>query len=249
MVTTAETPRLMERDELILREHLGRFRITTIEALQQVYWHDRTADAVKKWSQRMRAGEYLRCGDLGNGHQFFFPTQKTTTLAGLSRRFAKPPTGYDLARFYGVLSFCCLGPTKYEKISSIEFHQRFGQLCSKSLDQSLYYADTGFQDERHPRHNRIGYLLVDAGGRLRQVLARFQDTISKRLRVPVWHRWIERDRFVITVVTADAQKARRLRDALAAIRQPVPFRVEVRLDLRDVVPLGIEHAPERQDNP
>lgn len=249
MVATTETIQLTERDEQILRDHLGRFRITTNEALRQIYWSDRTPDAVKKWGQRMRAGQYLRTGNLGNGRQFFFPTHKTVLLAGLPRSYAKPPKGYDLARFYGVLSFCCLGPTKYQKIASTEFHQRFGQLCSPSLVQALYYADTDFQDERHPQHNRIGYLLVDAGGRLRQILKSFHDVISKRLRVPLWHQWIERDRFIITVVTADPDKARRLRDALAAIRQPVLYRVEIRLDIRDVIPLEVEHASQRQDNP
>ncbi len=248
MVTETETTRLMERDEQILRDHFGRFRITTAEALQAVYWSDRTSDAVKKWSQRMRAGEYLRHGTLANGRQFFYPTHKTIVLAELPRRYAKPPKGYDLARFYGILSFCCLGPVKYEKISSLEFHRRFQQLCSQSLDQSLYYADTDFQSVQYPRCNRIGYLLVDAGSRVRQVITRFRQVISQRLQVSLWHQWIERGRFIVTVVTADADKARRLQEALAAIRQPVPFRIEVRPDLLDVVPLEVTHAPERENN-
>ncbi len=246
--TTTDTMRLTERDEQILRQHFGRFRITTIEALQQVYWSDCTTDAVKKWSQRMRAGQYLHDGDLGNGRQVFYPTHKTVTLSGLPRRIARPPKGYDLARLYGVLSFCCLGPVKHEKIASTEFEQRFKILCEKSLDQSLYYADTDFQDAHFPPQKRIGYLLVDAGARVRQVLARFGHVISLRLQNSLWHQWIERGRFIVTVVTADPDKQRRLREALAAVHQPVPFRVEVRLDLRDVVPLRIAHAPQRQDN-
>ena len=244
MVATATTDmiRLTERDEQILKEHFARFRITTLEALQRVYWADRTLDAAKKWSQRMRAGQYLRHGELGNGRQFFYPTHKTVALAGLSRRATAPPKGYDLARLYGVLSFCCLGPVRHEKIASMEFHQRFQKLCAPSLDQSLYYADTDFETDRFPKHNRIGYLLVDAGSRVRQMLQRFRHVISQRLKSPLWHQCIERDRFLVTVVTADPDKLRRLGEALAAIHQPVPFRIEVRLDLRDVVPLRLAHA-------
>lgn len=242
MVTAAHTVRLTERDEQIFREHFACFRITTVEALQRAYWSDRTVDAAKKWTQRMRLGRYLLAGALGDGRRFLYPTSTMAAQAGLPRRIARPPKGYDLARLYGVLSFCCLGEARYEKISSVEFHRRFEHLCAKNLDQSLYYVDTDFPDGRSPARNRIGYLLIDAGARARQVVSRFRHVVSQRLNVPLWHQWIELGRFIVTVVTADPDKQRQLREALAAVRQPVPFRVEVRDDLRDVVPLRLTHA-------
>jgi hypothetical protein len=241
--------RLTERDQQILTEHFGRFRITTVEALHRLYWSDRTVDAAKKWTGRMRVGQYLRCGELANGRRFFYPTHKTAVLAGFSRRFVRPPRGFDLARYYGILSFCCLGATRYEKISTIEFGQRFAALCARQLDQSLYYADTDYTDDRYTPRMRIGYLLVDAGSRVRQILARFHRVISQRLSTPLWHQWIERGRLIVAVVTADPDKQRRLREALTNVRQPVPYRVEVRPDLLDVIPMRIVHASQRQDNP
>lgn len=242
MVTTTHAVRLTERDEQIFREHFARFRITTVEALQRVYWSDHTVDAAKKWAQRMRLGRYLLTGVLGDGRRFLYPTSTMVAQAELPRRIARPPKGYDLARLYGVLSFCCLGETRHEKISSVEFHRRFEHLCAKSLDQSLYYVDTDFADGRLSANKRIGYLLIDAGARVSQIVSRFRHVVSHRLNVPLWHQWIERGRFIVTVVTADPDKQRQLREALTAIRQPVPFRVEIRRDLRDAVPLRVPHA-------
>jgi len=249
MVDSADIIKLTERDATILQTHFGRFRISTIEALRRVYWADHTADAAKKWTQRMRAGEYLRAGELGDGREFFYPAHKTVTLAGFPRRYTRPPKGFDLATFYGVLSFCCMGESQYEKMSTDEFHRRFEELCIKPIEQTRYYLDANFTDETHQRKNRIGYVLVDAGARVLQVVTRFRRVIGQRIRVPLWHQWIERDRFLIAVVTCDPHKQRRLQAELSGLRQPVPYRIEVRLDLRDVIPVSIGHAAERQDNP
>jgi hypothetical protein len=166
-------------------------------------------------------------------------------------RLARPMSAYLLAQAFGILAFSFLGEKTFRKIPPGEFESRFPDLSQAKLDGAFYYHDPDYQDEANPAVKRIGYLIVDSGRRVRDMVARFRKSVGQRLAFRSWRELIERRRFVIGIVTTTESKAKRLRATLDPIRLTVLLRIEVRNELRFVVPMRTAHvdATDRRNQP
>jgi len=246
-----KTIRLTPMDLTILFEHFPCFRVSTYRALHRCYWPDRPIDAVKKWVGRMTHGGLIAGAPLYDNTQYYYLTEHATRMGNQPERLARPLSPFLLAQAFGILAFSLLGEKTFRKIPAAEFESRFPDLSPAKLDGTFYYHDPDYQDDANPAMKRIGYLIVDSGRRVRDIVARFRKSISQRLAFRSWRELIERRRFVIGIVTTAEGKANRLRAALDPIRRNVLLRIEVREELRFVVPLRTPHvdATDRRNQP
>ncbi len=247
---TPKPIRLNERDLAVFTKHLPCFRITTNEALRRVF-RASTVNVVNKWVSRRREQGLLATSPLGgsSGVDCHRLTDLAVSRFGLDPGLSKPPRGQTLVRFYGMLSFCWLGPRPYRKLSREEFKRCFPELVSRKLEQPhYYYIDDEYDSPKHGMKKRLGYLYIDDGKSMKAFLKRLRDIMSQRLLLWPWKPLItERERLLITVVTTDDRKKWQLDMELQAQPRPVPVRVEVREDLELVVSEASRRAPKRQD--
>lgn len=241
--------RLQPRDDEILREHFGAFRISTYEVLHRVFWPESGIDAVKKWVERMHAAGHLQTADLYAKVSYLFLTQEGSVRAKLPERYSRPLDDTHLAKLYGALSLCCLGPVPYRKLLAQEFESKFPELCVNDLETGWYYRDHDFQDERFQARVRIGYIYVDVSRKLKDVKRRFEEVLSKRLGVQAWRETIDRGQFIYTIVTTTASRQGQLERYIKPSAPPtVPVRYAVRRDLLNVMPQKERHASQCSDN-
>jgi len=239
--------RFNDRDFAVFRYHLPRFRLTTNEALRRLS-RVSSVNAVNKWVSRRREQGFLTTAPLpgDQGLDFHQLTEKAVEQFGLESKLAEPLRGQTFTRFYGMLSFCWLGPRPYRKLSRQEFSDRFPELLHRNLEQPhYYYLDDDYAASDLEPKKRIGYLYVDDGKSMRAVSKRIRELMSQRLRLMPWSALIDRHRFLIAIVTTDKDKQWQLEMELKQNRPPVPIRVDVRTDLEPVIPEKPPRAPKR----
>ncbi len=243
--------RLTVRDREILTRHFPTYRITTHEALHLTRWPQAEIDAVKKWTLRMRDAGYIAEAPLwSDATSYFRLTPKATEEFRLPPIYGRPLSPTQLARAYGVLSFCVLGPKSFRKLLPAEFRKEFPPLVSNRFEDDYYYLDIDFQEDGWPKARRIGYIYVDAGKRVQDVVQRCRKVIAQRQLDNAWHHGIIRKHlFIYAVVTLSTNKREQILEDLSLDRRKGPIRVEVREDLRHVCPTQKPSAPENDDNP
>ncbi len=231
--------RFSDRDMKVFRYHLPRFRLTTNEALRRLFGVS-SVNTVNKWVSRRRDQGYLTTARLTGDAavDFHQVTAKAVEQFGLDENAAEPFRGQTLPRFYGMLSFCWLGPRPYRKLSRAEFKNGFPELLHRHLEEPhYYYLDDDYQPSGGDSKKRIGYIYVDDGKSLWAIMKRVRELMSQRLRLWPWKPLItERKRFLITIVTTDNDRKWQLEMELNSAPRPVPVRVEVREDLESVIP-------------
>lgn len=110
--------RFSDRDMTVFRYHLPRFRLTTNEVLRRLFGVS-SVNTVNKWVSRRRDQGYLTTARLTGDAAIDFhqATDKAVEQFGLDENVAGPFRGQTLPRFYGMLSFCWLGPRPHRKLS------------------------------------------------------------------------------------------------------------------------------------
>jgi hypothetical protein len=121
-----------------------------------------------------------------------------------------------------MLTFCCLTEHQRTVLTQDELHRLVPHARHASY-RAPYYLDR-FEDTP-----RLGFLRVDIGGRGRwdRIIAKCLHDIYEHAQSAAWQPLIQQQQFEITVVTALAQKADRIRSLLAeqAPQLPVPLRI------------------------
>lgn len=240
---------LSERDRSILATHLPRFGLTTYDVLHRLFWGGNQMSAVKKWVQRMHEGGYIAKADLGPPRAiFFYLTKKAVSEFNLIPRLARPIPVPEIPRAYGILSFCCLGTSNYRKLTAAEFEQRFPALVSKHLEQDFYYLDHDYTADGHSPCNRLGYIYVDTGKRVRDMRVRYESVVALRLKDGSWSELISSGRFVYSIVTLSQHTRDRIQQQFPQRAYDHPLRIEVRTDLLSVAQNRNLHASKRTAN-
>jgi hypothetical protein len=240
---------LSERDRSILATHLPRFGLTTYDVLHRLFWADHQMSAVKKWVQRMHEGDYIAKADLGPPRAIFiYLTKKAVNEFNLIPRLARPIPVQEIPRAYGILSFCCLGTSRYRKLTAAEFEQRFPALKGKHFEQDFYYLDHDYADDGHTPCNRLGYIYVDSGKRVRDILRRYESVVARRFKHGAWSELLSSSRFVYTIVTPSQNNRERLLRQFPKRAYDHPLRIEVRTDLLSVAQNRNLHASKRTAN-
>jgi hypothetical protein len=255
----AKNVRLTERDITILRDHVARFRMTTTVTVHRLHFEPQgcDVDATKSWLRRMKDGGYLAAADLyGESNRKVKYFHLTDEGAGqVAYGETRIPSGHvspgRLSEAFGVLSFCCLGPRVYRKLTPQELEQRLTTLFEgNNLPREPYYLDDDHADEVDAPENKLGYIYVDKGGSTPywRVVERYHRLVAQRRAFRPWRDYFDKGRFIVTIVTATAGKKKQIDDALQQKPNPVPFRVDVRPELVHLRPPHKRHAAKRRTN-
>lgn len=229
----ASRHRLTDRQTEILA-HIRAFRMSTFEVLHRLFFEDNEPEAVKSFVHRLREAGYLDTADLIYPRKYVYVTPMTVRrLFGESGKGAKPLGVYALARQFATLSFCCLGDTIQRKLTATEFREKFPTLSDNTLPKDFYYVDKDTSPQR------LGFIYVDHGGSdPRRIYQRYRRIVTQRFRFPAWRQEvIDRDRFIVAVITAKEERKKRIEEAFAehqAVRADnrlVSHRIEVVPDL------------------
>jgi hypothetical protein len=210
-----------ERDLLIL-DHVMRYRLTTPEVLHRLFFfEDADRNAVTKVTSRLCDREMLLSHQLYASFTYFTLGRHGARLTGLAAKKVRPLGPQALYREYGTLVFCCLANPPREKFRVSDVAAKFPQILARNIDSSHYYTDCEGKTER------LGYIWVEGGGPLDHIVRTVrQDIIERRRDIPLLRQNIDSGRFVVAVVTCNADKRNEIAAALRNIATPVFFRVE-----------------------
>ncbi len=212
---------LTDRDTRIL-DHIRVFRMTTKEVLQRLFFAGHDIEAVKSWQRRLQ-----RAGLIGTAH--FIKPRKYIYLTGdaMQKVYGEPAkaggplTAFPLARQYGILAFCCLLESVHRKINARQFCDRFPTLADNKLPKDFYYIDK--DSDTH----RLGLIYVDHGRNASRIYQRYLRIGGQRFKCSSWRQdVIERDRFIVAIVTAKPEKKKRIQEVFDGQRPRIPYRIE-----------------------
>lgn len=218
--------------------HVRRYRITTQQAVQRLFYPEGDDEAVKARIHRLRRAGLITSSPLTHRMNYYqlAPRAAAAVFGELAEK-QRPPGVQSIADLYTILSFCCLGPQHFERYTTQEFEQAFPDLVSAGLPSRFYYRDA------NPDRERIGFLLPAINTDYRRVLRKCRHIFRRRYEMAAWRRLIEEDGFAIAIVVPRPEKAVRIREALEAQPDPIAlkfWRLEVRDDLRQLPTLRSE---------
>jgi len=219
--------RLTDRDRQILA-HLRTFRMTTTEVLQRLFFSGQDVEAVKSWTRRMKQAGVIGSAPFIKPRKYIYITEGAMErLFGETPQSGGPLTAFSLARQYGILAFCCLGTTPQRKLSRREFQEKFPNLSGgNKLPQDFYYVDKGSTPQR------LGFIYVDHGSRAQRIHQRYRQIVAQRFTILSWRTdVIDRGRFMVAIVTAKPEKAKRIEEFFQSKHPEVAYRVEAVEDL------------------
>ena len=205
-----------------LLEHIARYRMTVLPAVQQI--------PVVRHRGRKRIGSYLRqlCRTQVIGHaplyrnrRYFYITPSDAashdgiaSTTGLGRRWG-PLSERAKITNYAILTFCLLADTYRQRLTASDFQRHFPDLYRPGLPLNYYVDASGSQPH-------LGFVRVDTGGRGRwdRVLAKCRNDLESHYAHSGFCQFIQREAFEITLITPLPQKARRLSESIAAWSDP-----------------------------
>jgi hypothetical protein len=222
-------PRLVDRDYEIF-EHVMRYRLTTREVLQRLFFADSELNAVTKVTSRLVKDGFLNRYDLYPSRAYFTLGRKSASFLGVAYKKTRELGPLSKAREFGVLSYCCMTERLRERLTVHELSQKHPELLQGGLDNSHYYLDNDGEV------TRLAYIRVDLGGSVDHILRNCRDDIAERLRFDAFEHLMNNGRFAIAIVTARAEKVEKIREATNERQDwPVAFRVEAVPELVELV--------------
>ena len=215
MTTLAET-KIDSALWLSVREHVARYRMTVLAAVQQMpefksFGRKRTAAFLHQLCRSRTLGHAPLYRNRG---YFFLAARGSGSNADELQRGSTgdrygPLSESAKIKNYAMLAFCCLGTRRRQRLSPADFNRCFPDLSRPGLPMN-YYVDTS---QSKPR---LGFVRVDAGGRGRwdRVLAKCQNDAEAHYADSGFRQFIDCQAFEITLITALPQKARRLAESI-----------------------------------
>lgn len=211
--------RLNDRDYEIF-EHIMRYRMTTREVLQPLFFSDSETNAVTKVVSRLVSQEYLRRYEMYPQRSYYVLGPEATKLLGLPMKRFEPLGPLALAREFATLIFCCLAKEKRVRFTVHEVHKLQTELIQPKLDSSHYYLDND------DTTTRLAHIRVDCGGSVDHIVRKCRQDVARRERLPAFAPYINNRRFLIALVTAREEKAAVIHESLKRQDWPCLFRIE-----------------------
>ncbi|MCB0324633.1 MAG: hypothetical protein KDD69_13720 [Bdellovibrionales bacterium] len=222
-------PRLVDRDFDIF-EHIMRYRMTTREVLQRLFFTDSELNAVTKVTSRLVEHGFLRRYELYPSRSYFTLGPASRHFLGIRQNATRDLGPIAKAREFAVLCYCCLSDKVRERLTVSELNTKLPGFALGGLDNSHYYLD------RHGDTTRLTYMRVDLGGSIDHILRKCRKDVADRMRYDVFDDLISNDRFALAIVTARSEKVQKIRDALEQqLDWPIAFRIEAVPELVELV--------------
>jgi hypothetical protein len=211
-----------EAAAISLLAHVARYRLTVFSALKGLPELSNLSPG--QVSSALRACQRERLIDsapLHQGARYWFLTRNGAPAAGISEEHSGPLSEPAKLRAFAMLHFCCLANTSRYRLTAADIKRGFPALYRPGMPNGYYFdpADDG----------RIGLLRIDAAGpgRWDRVLQSLRNDIGLHWIHPEFRQLADARRFQITLLTVLPQKASRLRQAIAELRDARRVPVEV----------------------
>lgn len=231
-----------DRSELIL-EHLKRYRLTTTETLQRVFYPGaKNTEALKSQLRRLRERELVDSRPFIEKRAYYFLTSSGASHVHLAAKSGGPLDDQQvLRRRYASLLFSCHGDVPRPRFTVEEFDAAFpgAREGNRELMAAFHgldlYLDSEGDTPRLGRMILVTSLSGDPAAHCRQAYRRACETFPD---------FVREDLFTLAVVTPTPGARDRLNMALATapLREgnPVPLRIEA---MTELLPL-LEKRPE-----
>ncbi len=208
-----------------------RYRLTTPQALHQLFFSDCDRNAVTKVTSRLCQHSFLLSHTLYGSNTYFTLGKAAARLFGVPARRIGPLGAIALYREFGVFSFCCQLAQSRERLRVKDIQQQFPKILASGIDAGHYYLDS---DQGQVR---LGYIWVEGGGSTEHIVSNVATRIIEpRRAVPALLDYIEKGRFLVAIVTLTADKRDQIALALRNLQTKVVFRVEVVPELIHLLP-------------
>lgn len=214
---------ITDRDQQIL-EHVKRYRITTSDILQGLFFAENQPGSVKNVLKRLKNDDYLQSQPLFQKRVYYQLTAKSARYLGETEDAAKPLGPQALIRRYGVLAYCCqvANGRQAKRLTRQEFEQAFPHFFQEiDIGQTDYYLD------RHGETVRLGQLVIDLGGDYQRLANKCRNEIVDRaIHVSGLKELLTEKLFVLTLVVGEESKQKALLNLFQKKPLPVWMRVE-----------------------
>ncbi|MFN3194030.1 MAG: hypothetical protein ACE361_26210 [Aureliella sp.] len=237
---TSKQAKFTDRDLEIL-DHLMRYRLTTREILQRLFFEDSDISAVSKVTTRLIDRGALNKGDLDGERVYYTIGSYGAEIFGLNRNKAKLLGPQARVDNYAILQFCCGGEITRQRLLVRELRPIFGgKIPPKKLRPAMYYLD----DEGAQK--RLACIRVEQGSEPDHIVRRARDFLERAVTNPVLDRLVREHQFMITILTTYPQKKLQIEEAILRHSWPITFRVEAIDGLAEVAALGRRARTQRE---
>jgi DNA-binding MarR family transcriptional regulator len=226
------TIRLTDRDRRILK-HVARQRMTTVEAVQALFFPENERDAAKSTLRRLYGTppnyHVLQPEPLDDRRVYYRLTAKGTKLIGAAKDAAKPLGLQARVERYALLWFFCIDrPKQRSVLHPRKFPDQF-PIKGERLPRKAFYID-----EDDNGQVRLGYVVVDHRADSRRLVRKSGQTLQRFLRRGWFDDFVQAGAFELTVLTATEEKRKSLERAL---KRKLPGFLRPQLE-----PLGVKPA-------
>lgn len=220
--------RLSDRDYEIL-DHIKRYRMTTRDVLQKLFFADSDISAVSKVTSRLLQMDVLQKYALDADRVYFGLGEIAAKLHGLSASKASAHGPQALIDNYAVLQFCCNGAVPRERLLVSELKQYIGDIRGKKLRPGMFYID--YQGGQ----SRLAAMRVDHGSSPAHLIRRSREYLERVVANPGIASLIRQKSLMLTILTAFDDKKTQIEDCISRQEWKVFFRVEVVKGLRPLL--------------
>jgi hypothetical protein len=191
-----------ERDLLIL-EHVARYRMTTLEAIQRVVLRGLSRNAVNKITNRLCSRGLLRKYTLLYPENYFVLSELSVRNFGLGIQRSTPLGPQSLPQEFAMLAFATLGHQQHLRLNALEVRKRCPWL-PLSLSAAPYCMDPS---------GILELVRVDLGGPADHVARKCAADVNERCRIPEFPAAVAAGQFRLVVITSTASKVDAIRRA------------------------------------
>lgn len=196
--------RLTARDRQIV-DHVGRYRLSTVEVLSPVVLAGLSRNAVTKLVNRLCDGDYLQKYTLLHPTQYFVLGAAGANLLGLGLHRTAPLGPQSLPTEYGLLIYATLAKHPRTRLTKAEVLRKCPWL-PPALADAPHCADE--------QHDVLELVRVDLGGPADHVARKCFADLNQRRRLRDFPPLVAQGRFRLVIITATKEKATAVRQAL-----------------------------------
>lgn len=195
--------RVMKRDRAIL-QHLSRYRMTTNEVIQRLFFPRQKPNAVTKVTARLTERGLLRQFPLYHPRNYFTLGDEGVAVMGLPPGRAEGLGPQSLPIEFGVLNYALLGAAQHQRLTRDELVKRYPFFGEGTCEQTYTECDGVLELVR-----------VDLGGAADHVARKCFRDISQRSETNGFVALLRENRFRLVVVTCTKEKAAAISNALS----------------------------------
>lgn len=192
-----------DRDRLIL-EHVARYRLTTIKAIQRVVLPGMSRNAIDKITNRLCDAGLLRKHILLYPMKYFVLGEVSVRNMGLGAHRATPLGSQSLPQEFALLAFATLGPQQHLRLNAAEVKKRCPWV-PLSLTVPPHCIDQA---------NVLELVRVDLGGSADHVARKCAADLTERSRIREFLSVIAAGQFRLVVITSTQGKVEAIQRAL-----------------------------------